>query len=442
MNKKINRDKVYDLCVIGGGPAGMMAGIVAARKGLSIIVLEKNDKVGNKLRITGGGRCNITNATFDNRKFLDNFPEAKKFLFSPFSKFSTKDTFDFFEKSGLDLVTEARNRVFPKSQKAIDVVKTLEKELKKAGAEIRTRAEVVDMKKTSCDNESEDCKDGEREIRSVLLKSGDQILAYNFALATGGMASPNTGSTGDGFKWLKKLGFKIKSPNPNIVPLKTDNKILHNISGTSWSFMKIKFIQGGKVKLKKTGKILFTHLGLSAPLILNSSFEVKKLLDKGRVFASIDLFPDTEENDLDRRVWRLFENNKNKKLKNVLPELLDKKMTIAILEHFPKVFKDREVNSILKEERKSLVKLIKNIQMEITGTLGMDKAVIADGGVFLEDVDFSSMTSKKYSNLYLLGDILNINRPSGGYSLQLCWTTGFVAAEDIAKKIEKEKKEV
>jgi predicted Rossmann fold flavoprotein len=184
--------------------------------------------------------------------------------------------------------------------------------------------------------------------------------------------------------------------------------------------MKIKFIQNGKVKLRKTGKILFTHFGLSAPLILNSSFEVKQLLDKGRVFATIDLFPDTEENDFDKRILRLFEKNKNKKLKNVLPELLQQKLSNAILEHYPKVFKDREVNSITKEERKDLVKLIKAIPMEITGTLGMDKAVIADGGVLLEDVNFGTMVSKKFSNLYILGDVLDINRPSGGYSLQMC----------------------
>jgi predicted Rossmann fold flavoprotein len=200
MKKIKNSDKVYDLAIIGGGPSGMMMGITAARKGASVVVLEKNDKVGNKLRITGGGRCNITNATFDNREFLDKFPEAKKFLFSPFSKFSAQDTFDFFEKAGLELVTEARSRVFPKSQKALDVVKTLERELIKSGAEIRTRAEVVDLRLASCDNEEKDCVDGKREVASVLLKSGEKVLAHNFALATGGMASPKTGSTGDGFK--------------------------------------------------------------------------------------------------------------------------------------------------------------------------------------------------------------------------------------------------
>ncbi len=423
MIKKNKTD--YDLVVIGGGPAGLMTAISAAKNGAKTIILEKNDRVGNKLRITGGGRCNITNATFDNRKFLEKFPETKKFLFSPFAKFSVKDTFDFFEKAGLDLVVEARNRVFPKSQKAVDVVKTLEKEAIKNGVEIKTRAEVVDLRKTG---------DEKNTIQTALLKNGEKIFGKNFVIATGGLASPKTGSTGDGFRWLKKLGFKIKSPNPNIVPLKTDNKILHKISGTTWDYSKIRFIQDGKTKIKKTGKILFTHFGLSAPMILNSAYEVKQLLKKGRVFASIDLFPDSEENILDKKLLKLFEKNKNKKIKNVLPEFLQKNLAGAILDHFPKIFANKEINEISKEERKELVKKMKNLEMEITGTLGMEKAVIADGGVYLEDVDMKTMRLKNFTNLYLVGDVLNINRPSGGYSLQLCWTTGFVVGENFKNK--------
>jgi predicted Rossmann fold flavoprotein len=182
----------------------------------------------------------------------------------------------------------------------------------------------------------------------------------------------------------------------------------------------VRFIQDEKTKIKKTGKILFTHFGLSAPMILNSAFEVKKLLENGRVFASIDLFPDSEENALDKKLLRLFEKNKNKKLKNVLPEFLQKNLAEAILNHFTKIFANKEINEISKDERKDLVKKMKNLEMEITGTLGMERAVIADGGVFLEDVDVKHMVSKKYPNLFLVGDILNINRPSGGYSLQLC----------------------
>ncbi len=429
--KRENTENKYDLVVVGGGPSGMMMAITAAKGGARVLILEKNSSLGKKLRITGGGRCNITNAEWDNKKFLENFPKSKKFLYSPFSKFSATDTFSFFEKAGLQLVIEARKRAFPKSQKAADVFLTLEKLLKKHKVDILPNSEVVLIKRSH-----KDFSDSEIEtIAYVKLKNGREIFAKNFAIATGGMAAPKTGSTGDGFKFLKKLGHTIENPDPNIVPLTTDSHILQKISGTSWTFCKISFIQNGKTSFSKTGKILFTHFGLSAPTILNSSHEVKQLLKKGSVTASIDLFPDTEEPDMDRKIWRLFEKNQNKQLKNVLPELLQNKLSTAILEYFPDSLALKKINDISKEERKSLVKKIKNLDMQITGSLGMDKAVIADGGIPLEEVDFSNMTSKKYSNLYILGDILNINRPSGGYSLQMCWTTGNVAGKDIIEKI-------
>ncbi len=426
MNKN---SKKYDLIIIGGGASGMMMGIVAAKDGASVLILEKNKKLGEKLKITGGGRCNITNAEFDNHKFLENFPEAKKFLYSPFSKFSAQKTFSFFEKLGLPLVVEARQRVFPQSQKATDVVKVMFKALQKNKVEIKTGAEVVDLikkhKNTSADEDL---------IAGVKLKSGEVLEAKNFAIATGGYASPETGSTGDGFKFLKKLGHHILKPNPNIVPLRTDSHILQKISGTSWSFMKISFLQNNKIIFSKKGKILFTHFGLSSPLILNLSHQVLNLLKNGPVQAKIDLFPDTNEADLDKKILKLFEKNKNKKLKNVLPELLSKKLAEAILNYFPAKFKLSPINEISREERKELVKKIKNLEMNILGSLGMDRSVIADGGVDLIEVDFSRMASKKYQNLFLLGDILNINRPSGGFSLQLCWTTGYVAGKNICKK--------
>jgi len=431
--KKQNTEKEYDLVVVGGGPSGMMMAVTAAKNGAKVLILEKNSSLGKKLKITGGGRCNITNAEWDNKKFLENFPKAKKFLYSPFSKFSAKDTFSFFEKAGLPLVIEARKRAFPKSQKASDVFTTLEKLLKKYKVDISTNSEVVLMKRAHKDF----ANSKEEKIAYVKLKNGREIFSKNFAIATGGMAAPKTGSTGDGFKFLKKLGHSIDAPDTNIVPLTTDSHILQKISGTAWTFCKISFIQNGKTAFSKTGKILFTHFGLSAPTILNSSHQVKQLLKNGPVTASIDLFPDTDYPNMDKKLLKLFEKNKNKKLKNVLPELLQKNLSSAILEFFPDSLALKKINDVTKEERKSLIKKIKNLDMQITGSLGMDKAVIADGGVSLEEVNFSNMTSKKYSNLYLLGDILNINRPSGGYSLQLCWTTGFVAGKDVAEKINK-----
>ena len=418
MQKKIT----YDTIIIGGGPSGMMCAGKAAENGAKVLLLEKNDKLGKKLMLTGGGRCNITNAEFDLENFLNNFPESKKFLYSPFSKFGVQNTFDFFESRGLPLVTEARNRVFPQTQKVEDVFQVLIDYMKENKITVKTNSKVKSLESAN------------GKIISLKTDSGEQIFAKNFVIATGGLAAPATGSTGDGLKFLKNLGHTILESNPDIVPLTTSSKWVHNLSGISWSFMKIRFIQNGKTKLKKTGKVLFTHFGLSGPLILNSAREVKKLLKNGPVEASIDLFPDTEENDLDKRVIKLFDKNKNSKIKNVLPEMIFKNIAAEILALPDINLTDREINSITKDERKNLVKKIKNLTLPITGTLGFSHAVIADGGIVLEEVDFSNMTSRLHPNLYLLGDILNIHRPSGGFSLQLCWTTGFVAGNDLANK--------
>jgi predicted Rossmann fold flavoprotein len=416
-------DKIYDLIVIGGGPSGMMMAGRAGELGAKVLLLEKNKNLGKKLQITGGGRCNITNAEFDVRKFLENFPESKEYLFSPFSKYSAKDTYEFFEKRNLPLIIEARKRAFPKSQKAEDVFKVLEKYMRTNGIEIKTNTQVISINKEL------------GIIKSVKTKKGGEYLANHFAIATGGSAAPTTGSTGDGFKFLKKLKHSVKESNPNVVPLTTNDKWVHRLSGQTLSFMKIRFIQNEKTKIKKTGKILFTHFGVSGPLILNSAFEVKKLLKKGEVFASIDLFPDTEENILDKRIQNLFEKNKNKMLKNILTEMLQKNLAGEILNLEDINLEDKKPNSITKEERKKLVKKLKDLRFKITGTLGLDKAIITDGGVELKEVNFKNITSKLYPNLYLLGDILNINRPSGGFSLQLCWTTGWVAGSDVGNKI-------
>ena len=422
MQNKSNRNK-YDLIVIGGGPSGMMMAGCAAERGAKVLIIERNKKLGEKLKITGGGRCNVTNAEFNVRKFLDNFPNSKNFLFSPFSKFSAKDTFLFFESLGVPLVTEQKLRVFPKSQNAKDIFRALEAYMRRNRVEVITSNRVIYVK-----------KDGNK-IVSVYTKKGTEFFGRNFAIATGGIAAPQTGSTGDGFEFLKTLGHTIKKPNPNIVPLTSDEAWVHRLSGLTLSFMSIRFKQKGKIKFKKTGKILFTHFGISGPLILNISHKVRELLKNGDVEASIDMFPDTEEDKLDKKVLGIFEKNKNKKLKNVLGAIIPEKLSKELLEMSDTPIGNVEINSIIKEDRKRLVKKMKNLNFKITGTLGNEKAVITDGGIIPEEVNFKSMTSKLYPNLYLLGDILNINRPSGGFSLQLCWTTGHVAGVDVASRL-------
>ncbi len=416
-------EKDADVIIVGGGASGMMcAGIIAA-KGKQVLILEKNKELGKKLSISGGGRCNITNAELDVREFLKNFPESSKFLFSPFSQFSVKETFTFFEKRGLPLVIEARKRVFPKSQNASDVVDVLKKGIENSNTRIFTGTPIRSITH----------EDG--IVTGVITKGGKAYKAPYVVLAVGGAAAPETGSNGDGFRMLREIEHTVADSNPNIVPLKVNEKWVHKLSGTTCSFMEIRFSQNGKTKIKKKGKILFTHFGISGPLVLNTSFEVSKLLEKGPVHAEINLFPDTNEGDLDKRVVKLFDKNKNKKLRNVLPELLQKSLAHAVIFLANPALGEVSVHSISKEERKKLVKTMQSLGFMIAGTMGLDRAVIADGGVALEEVDFSNMTSRKFPNLYLLGDILHINRPSGGFSLQLCWTTAWVAAQDILKRL-------
>lgn len=416
--------------MIGGGPSGMMVAGRAAELGARVLIMEKNKQFGKKLLLTGGGRCNITNAIFDVREFLENFPQAKQFLYSPFSKFSIKDTFDFFEKRGLPLVTEAKKRVFPKTQQALDVLLTMEKYMKENNVEIKKETKATSIKQED---------DGTWIVKTKEM----EFSSRNIALATGGLSAPLTGSTGDGFKMLKKLNHKIGASDPSLVPMYVKENWVHTLSGVTLSFMTIRFIQNGKTKVKKTGKILFTHFGISGPLIINSAFEVTELLKTGRVHASVDMFPDTEEKELDRRIRNLFEKNKNKKVKNVLPELLPETIAKEILA-FPEInLAEREVHFITKEERKALVKKLKDLTFEITGTLGFDKAIASTGGVDPQEVNFKNMTSTIFPSLYLLGDTLDINRLSGGFSLQLCWTTGWVAGTDIGEKtVERREKEL
>ncbi|XLQ19679.1 MAG: NAD(P)/FAD-dependent oxidoreductase [Candidatus Moraniibacteriota bacterium] len=418
--KKISEK--YDVVVIGGGPSGMMCAGRAAELGARVLLLEKNASLGNKLMLTGGGRCNITNADFNTDSFLNNFGDAKKYLFSPFSQFSVEDTFDFFQQRNLPLVTEARNRVFPETQNVQDVFNVLTQYMKDGSVTVKTNTQVLSL---------------ERDDKKILLVTDtdhNKYEANSFVIATGGLAAPETGATGAGLNFLEKMGHKVHASNPNLVPLRTSAKWVKNLSGITWSFMKIRFVQDDKTQVRKTGKILFTHFGVSGPLIINSASEVKELLKKGPVTAVIDLFPDTDEKVLDKRIIKLFEKNQDKKLKNLLPEMIFKSIALEILAMPHLKLSYTEAKFITKEKRKALVHTLKNLTFPITGTCGMDKAIVADGGIELSEVDFKNMTSRKYSNLYLTGDILNINRPSGGFSLQLCWTTGFVAGTDIGNK--------
>lgn len=415
----------YDVIVIGGGASGMMAAGRAAERGKSVLLLEKNAAVGRKLDITGGGRCNITNAEFDRHAFAKHYGAAEQFLYSPLSQFGVQDTFDFFTKRGLPLIVEARKRAFPESQKSPDVTRVMKKYLADAGPAVGGAGVTVLTKATVLGLSITD-----NRITEAQTERG-AYAADRFIIATGGVSHPETGSTGDGFKWLTELGHTVHPPTPTIVPLKASEKWVKSLAGISLAAMKITFFADGKRALSKKGGLLFTHFGLSGPLILNSASAVAELLKEADVTAIIDLFPDTDFAALEKVVIAKIEANKNKDFKNVLAELLPPGMAKAIPHLFALPEANIKAHSVTKEERKRLIHILKAAPLTITGLMGFDRAVISDGGVPLTEVDTRTMRSLKVENLYLTGDVLHINRPSGGYSLQLCWTTGFVAGNNV-----------
>ena len=416
-NKNIS-NKIWDVIVIGGGASGMMASAVASSLGKSVLLLDKNKELGEKLKITGGGRCNITNNEPDIHKMLKVYGDGAPFLYTPFSIFGVKDTFSYFESRGLPLVIQARNRFFPKTEKAFDVYNVLHKELLKNNVVIKTNCTVQGFIHKG------------NKIININTNQG-QFYAKSFVLATGGMSHPETGSTGDGFNFLNDLGHSVSPSTPDIVPVSVKDDWVKGLSGTSLSFMKITFYMNEKKQFSKTGKILFTHFGLSGPLILNSAKSIKALLDKGEVTACIDMYPDTTIGDLEKKIIKIFDANKNKILKTVVKEFSPEGMHHAVESLLSFIDMNTKVHSIKKEDRRKIVDLLKALPLTVSGLMGYDRSVVVDGGVDVSEIDMKTMRSKIFANLFVTGDLLHLNRNSGGYSLQICWTTGYIAGMSV-----------
>jgi len=409
----------YDLIVVGGGASGLMAAGRAAERGLRVLLLEKNRRVGEKLRISGGGRCNITNAELDERVLLKAYGKAEQFLYSLFSQFGVQDTFNFFESRGLPLVVQARKRAFPSTEKAEDVLRTLQKYVGDGGVTVKTASPVTQVL-------------GDKKGITGIVCGEVTYEATNYLFSTGSVSHPETGSTGDGLSWLKALGHTVLQPTPTIVPLGTKEVWSKKLAGTSLSFMKITFFVEGKKAFSETGKVLFTHFGLSGPLILNSANKVGDLLHDGLVTATIDAYPHTDLGALEKTVLAALDKNKNKEFKNVIKEFVPAGTEKGMIVLFSEILDvTKKIHSISREERKKIVRLLKTLPLTIEGLMGFDRAVIADGGVALEEIDMRTMRSKVVPNLYVTGDLLHITRPSGGFSLQLCWSTGYVAGSNI-----------
>lgn len=415
------QDKIWDVVIVGGGPAGMMAAVTAGQAGARVVLIEKNQSLGKKLLITGGGRCNVTNAEFDDRKLLNKFRDQGKFLFSAFDKWNVESTLEFFHSRNMETKIENEKRVFPVSDSAQSVWDVLVADLKKHNVTILSDSPVTGII----------LSDDKKSVIGVTLKNKTEVKGKSIIIATGGTSRPETGSTGDGYKWLSKIGHSISEPTASLVPIAVKDKWVKTLAGVSLKDIKISLFQNEVLQEKVLGKVLFTHVGVSGPTILNMSRSIGELLKYGSVVVSLDILPKMNYGDLNLKLQEIFNINPTKKFKNVLGELAPGAMAGVIVE-LSGINPDIICNAVSREQRLALMKLLKGIPLHVDKLLGLDKAVISSGGVDLREVDFKTMSSRLYPNLYLIGDILNIDRPSGGYSLQLCWTTGHVAGNSAA----------
>jgi predicted Rossmann fold flavoprotein len=408
----------YDVIVIGGGASGMMAAGEAGRHCSRVLLIEKNSVLGKKLSISGGGRCNIMNARFDIRELAAQYGDAAKFLYSSFSRFGPQETWDYFHHNGLPLYVEENNRAFPVSQKAHDVVRFLESIMTAHGVTVMTDCAITSF------------EHNDKEVTGIVTTKG-RFTADRYILATGGSSHPETGSTGDGFRFLRDLGHTVVAPNPTLVPLLSNSTYCSYLSGVSLDAIKITFHVDGVPAHSEKGRMLFTHTGVSGPMILNTSKKVSDIVPIGTVVMNIDMFPSLDLGTLDRSLVQLFDLHKNKLLKNVLPEYVQSPKIADVVIDYSGIDPHTPVHSISRDQRKSLLRIMKAFPMTITGLAGMDKAIVADGGVVLSEIDMKTFRSNIVTNLSITGDLLHINRPSGGFSLQLCWTSGFLAGSTL-----------
>lgn len=402
--------------VVGGGAAGMLAAIVAARNGHTVTLFEKNEKCGKKLYITGKGRCNVTNAS-DLETIFDNMMTNKKFLYSSFYTFTNENLMDFFEELGLRLKVERGNRVFPVSDKSSDVINTLVREMNRLGVVIQYNSVVDEIVQ----------KDG--VIKGVIVKKklheGDAVI-----VATGGLSYPVTGSSGDGYRFAESVGHTIKECTPSLVPFNikeqfgADGKALQ---GLSLKNVELTLRAEKKVLYKNFGEMLFTHFGISGPLVLSASSYVAAYKKDKALTVSIDLKPALTVEQLDHRLLRDFEANINKLFCNSLDQLLPKKIIPIIIERSG-IDPMKRVNTITKEERANLVKVIKEFTMGIASLRGYNEAVITKGGIAVKEIDPGSMESKLVKGLYFIGEVLDLDALTGGYNLQIAWSTAYMAA--------------
>lgn len=425
--------------VVGGGPAGMFAAYFAAKNGHKVTLLEQNEKLGKKLYITGKGRCNITNAS-DMEELFNNVCSNSKFLYSAFYSYTNDQVVDFFEEYGLRTKVERGNRVFPVSDHSSDVIATLTKALKDVGVEVKLHTKVAKLfaeefldengQTVVADKKNRNLK---QQIKGVLLEDDSIIQADAVVIATGGVSYPSTGATGDGYRFAKDLNHKIVEPSPSLVPFEIQEPWVTKMQGLALKNVSIRIEREGKKLYDDFGEMLFTHFGVSGPMILSASASIKPEYFRDFVHELklyIDLKPALDIEQLDKRVLKDFEEAKNKQYKNSIQKLLPAKMIPIIIE-LSGIDPDKKVNEITKEERMKLVGLLKALPMTIIGLRGWNEAIITKGGVSVKDVNPSTMESKLVSGLYFAGELLDLDAMTGGFNLQIAWSTGYLAGNSI-----------
>jgi predicted Rossmann fold flavoprotein len=409
--------KIYDVVVIGGGPAGMMAAGVAAEKSKYVVLIEKNERLGIKLLITGKGRCNITNAEEDLRAWIEKFGKNGKFLYGAFNKFSNTKVLDFFNSRGVKTKIERGGRIFPASDKSSDVLDALTGYLNEGGIDVKFNS-TVDKIVTE-----------DRIVKHVVLSNGEIIKAKKYIISTGGKSYPMTGSSGDGHEWLEKIGHTIVKPSPALVPIILKEKWIKEVEGLSLKNVEISIYRNNKKQDSRFGEALFTANGMSGPIILDMSKKIGELLND-KLELKIDFKPNLNYKELDRRIQSDFQEFNNKDFRNSLDKLLPKKLIPTIIK-LSGISEDKKVNLITQDERKKILHLLKDFSLNIKRLDGFNKAIITSGGVATVEIDPQTMQSKIIDNLYICGELLDLDGPTGGYNLQVCWSTGYVAGEGV-----------
>lgn len=400
--------------IVGGGAAGMFAAAIAAQNGCEVTIFEKNDRFGKKLYITGKGRCNVTN-NCDPEELLQGVMHNSKFLYSAFYGFTSQNMMEYLENSGVKLKTERGRRVFPVSDHSSDIIRALESQMKKNGVTLKLHSEV----KQVLTSEEKAC--------GVELTDGSKFYGDSVIVATGGLSYPSTGSTGDGYRFAKDTGHKVTDLNPSLVPLLTEENYIARMQGLSLRNVELRIKQNKKLLFKDFGEMMFTHKGVTGPMILSASAVIGERLKKGALQAEIDLKPALSFEQLDARILREFEEGKNRQFKNVIGSLFPASLTPVILE-LGGISAEKPIHEISREERHHFEEVVKAFPFTITGLGGFNEAVITRGGISVKDIIPGTMESKKVNGLYFIGEVLDLDAVTGGYNLQIAWSTAYLAA--------------